>query len=321
MKNLRVLFAAVAMAVLGSASANSQAYPTRPIKLIQPSSAGGISDTISRVIAQGMSDHLGQTVYVENKPGAMNTIANKTVSHAEPDGYTILYGGINTVMGPYLRKDQAGFSSTEDLTPIAMAVSSAGVYVANRSLPVKTLADLAAYAIANPGKVRNASNGAGGSLDMTARLFELKTGAKLSHIPYRGTSEAMRGIIAGEVEMGTFALPSGASFHDQVRVLAQTGATRHPLLMDVPTTAELGMEGVGINFWFGLYAPPHTPRAIVTRLANALDATMKDGAYRKKVENIGAVAEYLGPDAFIERIKLEDRRWAELLPKMGFVPE
>jgi tripartite-type tricarboxylate transporter receptor subunit TctC len=314
-------YAALMIAAFGLTPAHSQAYPTRPIKLVQPSSAGGLSDTISRLIAKGMTKYFGQTVFVENKPGAMDIIANRMVSRADPDGYTILYGGINTTMAPYLRKEAVGFSSTKDLTPIAMATNFAGVFVATPNMPVKTLADLPAYAAAHPNNVRIANNGTGGSLDITARLFELKTGTHLTHIPYRGTTEAMRGIIAGEVELGTFGLPTGVSFRSKVRVLAQTGKTRHPLLPDVPTTSELGMDGVGITYWFGLYAPPRTPDAIVASLAKALEATTNDSAYRKKLENLGAVAEYLPPEAFTERIKVEDQRWRELLPKMGLGPE
>lgn len=311
--------AALMMAAFVVTPAHSQAYPTRTIKLVQPSSAGGLSDTISRLIAQGMTKYFGQTVFVENRPGAMDIIANRAVSRADPDGYTILYGGINTTMAPYLRKEAVGFSSTKDLKPIAMATNYAGVFVATANLPVKTLADLPAYAAAHPSNARIANNGTGGSLDITARLFELKTGTHLAHIPYRGTTEAMRGIIAGEVELGTFGLPTGVAFQSKVRVLAQTGNTRHPLLPGVPTTSELGMAG--ITYWFGLYAPPHTPDAIIASLAKSLETTTNDSVYRKKLENLGAVAEYLPPKAFIERIEVEDQRWHELLPEMGLGPE
>ena len=153
-----------------------------------------------------MSTHLGQTVFIENRPGAMNMLANKLVSHADPDGYTILYGSIDMTMAPSLRKDAAGFSGTVNLTPIAMASSTAGVYVVNPKLPIQTLPELAAYAKERPGRVRDAINGFGGSLHLTSKLFELKTGTEFSFIPYRGTSEAMLAIISGEVEAGTRAV-------------------------------------------------------------------------------------------------------------------
>jgi tripartite-type tricarboxylate transporter receptor subunit TctC len=268
-----------------------------------------------------MSANLGETVYVENRPGAMNMLANKAVSRANPDGYTILYGSIDMTMAPSLRKDAAGFSGTKDLTPIAMAASTAGVYLVNPQLPVHTLSELASYARANPDMVRNAINGFGGSLHLTSKLFELKTGVKLLHVPYRGTSEAMLAIISGEAQTGTFALASGASNRDRVRVLAQTGATRHPLLPDVPTAAEAGMPDVGVIYWFGFYAPPNTPKQIVDRLAKTIELTMKDSEIQKKLANIGAMVDYLPPDKFADRITEEEHKWGDLIPKMGFKPE
>src|SRR5262249_55895027 len=148
-------------------------------------------------------------------------------------------------MAPWLRKDAADFDANRDLTPIAMVASSAGVYVLNPKVPANGLQELAYYAKAHPGMVRNAINGFGGSLHLMTKLFELKTGTELMHVPYRGTSEAMLAIISGEADTGAFALSSGVTNKDRVRVLGQTGAARHPLLPDIPTTAEIGMPDVG----------------------------------------------------------------------------
>jgi tripartite-type tricarboxylate transporter receptor subunit TctC len=312
---------ALALLIAPLTLAHGDEYPSRSIKLMQPATAGGFSDTLSRLIAQGLSTHLGQTVFIENRPGAMNMLANKLVSRADPDGYTLLWGPIDMTMAPALRKDAAGFSGTKDLTPIAMVASSAGVYVVNPKAPVNSLKELAAYAKAKPGTVRNAINGFGGSLHLTSKLFELRTGTEFSHIPYRGTSEAMLAIISGEVETGVFALSSGATNKDKVRVIAQTGVKRHPLLPDVPTTIEAGMPDVGIIFWFGIFAPPNTPQPIVNRLSNDLQLTLKDPEIQNKFANLGAIVDFLPSAEFAKRVTEEEQKWGDLIPKMGFKPE
>ena len=312
---------AFVLSTLATPRAGADEYPSRPIRLMQPATAGGFSDTLSRLIAHGLSSHLGQAVFVENHPGAMNMIANRIVSRSEPDGYTILWGPIDITMAPSLRKDAAGFDANRDLTPVAMVASSAGVYVVNSGVPANSLQELASYAKSRPGMVRNAINGVGGSLHLATKLFELKTGIELMHIPYRGTSEAMLAIISGEADLGAFALSSGVSNRDRVRVLAQTGAARHSLLPDIPTTTEIGMPDVGVIFWFGIFAPPKTPRPIVDRLTHGLEQTLQEPALREKFSSLGAIVDYLPPPQFAQRVVDETRKWGELIPAMGFRPE
>jgi tripartite-type tricarboxylate transporter receptor subunit TctC len=320
-RTLLCLSLVIALSAASMPRADAEDYPSRPIRLMQPATAGGFSDTLSRLIAHGLSSHLGQTVVVENHPGAMNMIANKLVSRSEPDGYTVLWGPIDITMAPSLRKDAADFDANRDLTPIAMVASSAGVYVVNPKVPAKSLQELASYAKAHPGTVRNAINGFGGSLHLATKLFELKTGTELLHVPYRGTSEAMLAIISGEADLGAFALSSGVSNRDRVRVLAQTGAARHPLLPDVPTTTEIGMPDVGVIFWFGVFAAPKTPQPIVDRLAHDLQLTLQEPALQEKFSSLGAVVDYLPPAGFAQRVADDTRKWGELIPAMGFKPE
>jgi tripartite-type tricarboxylate transporter receptor subunit TctC len=302
-------------------NAYAEDYPRRPIRLVQPATAGGFSDSLSRVIANSVSARLGQSVVIENRPGAMNMIANKSVSRSDPDGYTLLYGSIDMTMAPSLRKDASTFEAARDLTPVAMVASVAGVYVVNPKLPVNSLAELAAYAKTKPGQVRNAINGIGGSLHLTTKLFEIKTGTELSHIPYRGTSEAMLAVISGEVEMGAFSLSMGSSNRDRVRVLAQTGPSRHPTLADIPTTAEAGLPDVGVTYWFGIFAPPQTPTPIIDRLAHDLKATLGEQDLQQKLWTMGAIVDYLPPEEFAKYVTAEQQKWGSLIPAMGFKPE
>jgi tripartite-type tricarboxylate transporter receptor subunit TctC len=224
-------------------------------------------------------------------------------------------------MVPSLRKDASAFDAAHDLAPVAMVASVAGVYVVIPKLPVTSLAELAAYAKARPGLVRNAINGVGGSLHLTTKLFEIKTGAELSHVPYRGTSEAMLAVISGEVEMGAFSLSMGSSNRDRVRVLAQTGASRHPTLADVPTTAEAGFPDVGIIYWFGIFAPPRTSKPIIDRLAHDLKATLGEPELQQKLSTMGAIVDYLPPEEFAKYVAAEQQKWGSLIPAMGFKPE
>ena len=321
MINRKARIAGAFFVSLAVAPASADDFPNRPVKLIQPSTAGGFSDTLSRIIANGLSPRLGQSVVVENRTGAMNMLANKMVSRADPDGYTMLWGTIDMTMVPALRKDAATFDSVRDLTPVAMVANIAGVYVVNPSLPVHDIGELAAYAKANPGKVRNAHIGYGGSLHLTAKLFEMKTGTELAHIPYRGTSEAMVAVLSGQVDMSTFSISTAAVNREKVRILAQTGRTRHPILREVPTVAESGMPDLGIIYWFGIFVPPNTPKPIVDRLARDLRATLEEPALQEKFFAMGAAVDYMPPESFTPYVAGEIRKWSQLIPAMGFVPE
>ena len=251
----------------------------------------------------------------------MNMLANKMVSRAEPDGYTLLYGSIDITMAPSLRKDAESYDAATDLTPVAMVANTAGVFVVNPNLPVHSLEELAEYAKTNPGKVRNAMNGYGGSLHLTTKLFELKTGADITSVPYKGTSEAMLSIISGETNFGVFSLSMGASNKDLVRVLAQTGLVRHSLLPDVPTTTESGMPDVGVTFWFSIFAPPKTPPQIVAQLADSLKATLEERDVKDRFLSLGASVDFMPPAEFSKVVVDEEKKWGQLIPAMGFKPE
>lgn len=304
---------------LGMAPGQAQEYPSHVIRLVQPNPPGGFADTVGRIISKGMSERLGQAIVTENRPGAMNYLGAQVVEHSDPDGYTILFGTIDLTMMHSFRKAATDFFPSQNLTPIAMVASTPGVYVVNPSLPIHSLADLAAAAKAK--QLKNALPGIGGSLHLMSKLFELQNNVEFSFIPYRGTPEAMLAVISGEVEMGVFALQSGYANKERVRVLAQTGETRHPLLPDVPTVKEAGMPNVGMIFWFGLYAPPKTPPVIIDKLAASLKETMKDPQVSDSLARIGARAEYMPPDQFSKYNADEEAKWGKLIPQLGFEPQ
>ena len=314
--SLALVFAAASLpAVL------AQDFPSRPVRIITPTNPGGVSDGLSRMIAQGLSQRLGQPVVVENRAGAMTMIGNELVSNAAPNGYTVLWGSVDMTMLPMLRKSAAGFDPGRDLTPVALAVSTWGTYVVNPKVPANSLPELVAYARAHPGEIRYGTNGVGGSLHLTVKLLEIKTGIDLTHVPYNGIAQVGTDTISGQIEMASMALSTAAGNRGRLRILAQTGPTRHPMLLDVPTTAEIGMPEVAVVYWFGLFVPPRTPQAIVERLARELEAVLKQPVFRDRLSAMGTDASFLPPTEFARLVAEDKKKWAQLIPAMGIQPE
>ena len=318
-KHILILLAAAGLTAAASASA--QDYPSKPIRIVTPTNPGGVSDGMSRLVAQGLSERLTRQGVIENRAGAMTMIGNETVSRATPDGYTILWGSVDMTMLPLLMKSAAAFDAGRDLMPIAMAVSTWGTYVVNPKVPVASVPELVAYAKANPNKIRYGTNGAGGSLHLAVRLLEIKTGINLEHVPYKGIAQVGSDLLAGEIEMASMAISTAYANREKVRILAQTGPTRHAMLKEVPTTAEIGMPDVSVVYWFGLFAPPATPQPIVDRLARELDGALNEPALRERLYTFGADATYMPTAAFVQRVEDDKKKWAQLIPAMGIQPE
>ncbi len=303
------------------AGVTAQEYPNRPVRMITPTGAGGVSDGLSRMVAQALSDLLGQPMVVENRAGAMTQIGNEYVSRAAPDGYTILWGAVDMTMLPVLRKSAANFDAGRDLAPIALAVSTWGAYAVTSKFPADSLKEFVALAKAKPETIRYGTNGVGGSLHLAAEMLAINTGIKLVHVPYKAIAQAVTDVISGEIEMASLAISTAAANRSRLKLLAQAGPTRHPMIPDVPTTAELGMPDVSVVFWFGLLAPPGTPRPIVERIARELDTVLRNPAVRDRLAKMGTEATYLPPAAFSKLIADDQKKWAKFIPAMGIQPE
>jgi len=299
----------------------AQDYPSRSIRLVVPTGPGGSSDIMARAVAQKLSDRLGQSVVVENRAGAMNMIGNEMVSHATPDGYTLLWGAGDMALQPLLMKSAASFDPVKSLQPIGMIVSTWGAYAVNPKIPATTLQQFVAYAKSNPGKIRYGTNGTGGSLHLAIRLLEINAGIDLLHVPYRNITQVNVDMISGEIDMASLALPNATANRANLRLLAQTGPTRHPLLADVPTTAEAGFPKVAVIYWFGLFAPPATPAPVLGSLARELEATLREPTLREWIASRGADVTFLPPAEFVARIEADKKMWAELIPAMGLHAE
>src|SRR6185503_19350674 len=209
--NRLVKLGLAALTFLGAATALAQDYPSKQIRLITSAAPGGLNDLLSRVIAQGLTPQLGQTLFVENRPGAMTMIGNELASRAAPDGYTLLIGAGEMTMLPYLKKSAASFDPLKDLTPVALAVSTYGAFVASPKFPVRTIPELIAYAKSNPGKVRYATNGVGGALHIAMELLQMKAGIQLEHIPYKGTAQVANDTLSGQVDLASMGLSSAVA--------------------------------------------------------------------------------------------------------------
>lgn len=304
--------AAAALACTGGAVA--QNYPTKPVTFVVPTAAGGTTDLSARMVAQALGPVLGQSVVVDNKGGGNGNIAASIVKRAEPDGYTLLmqYSGYH-VISPHLTK--APQWALKDFQPVANVISAPQIIVVRDGLPVKTLAELIAYAKANPGKLNYASSGNGSLQHVTGAMLEQQGGVKMVHVPYKGTGPALQDLLGGQVDL-TFGTAPPFMPHIQsgkLRVLAVTGKERLPSLPDVPTTAEAGYPGVNATSWFALFAPAAVPKPIVDKLAADLKKVVEDPAFRQRAQEQGATAHYLGPQQLDERVKADFAGWADVI--------
>ena len=247
-----ILFTCLAI-IAGAASAAD--YPTKPIKLVVAWSPGGTTDILARIIAQGLSEKLGETVLVENKPGGGNNIGTEYVIRSAPDGYTLNMTNPANAINATLYKNLP-FNFINDTVPVAGVVRTPNVMVITGALPVKTVAEFIAYCKANPTTVNMASSGSGSSIHLSGELFKIMTGCKMAHIPYKGAGPALNDLIAGQVQVMFDNLPSSAGFikDGRIRALAVTTSVREASLPNVPTVAET-VTGYEASAWFGISAP------------------------------------------------------------------
>jgi tripartite-type tricarboxylate transporter receptor subunit TctC len=302
---------------LAPVAAGAQDYPSRPIKLLIHTPAGSLVDVLGRMIAQDLGDKLGQPVVVENKPGAATQIAVELLTKSPPDGYTLMINTSEATMLPYLRKTYRT-DPIKDFTPVALCVTSWTVFAINPKVPAKTLPELIAWSKTQPGGVKYGSGGTGGVLHIAVEMLKLKSGGNFDHIPYRGGAQAATDAIAGQIDMVSMGLASTrVAENGQLRILAQTGPKRHPMLPNVPTTAEVGLPDVRMDTWFGLVGPPGMPQDIVAKLDAALDVVLKTSSMQDKLAKAGLAVDFKPGAEFVKFMAEDSARWKELIPAMG----
>jgi tripartite-type tricarboxylate transporter receptor subunit TctC len=311
---------AVVMLMCAPLCARADDYPSRPIHLIITTPAGSLVDVLGRLYAEAMSERLGQPIVVDNRVGAMTQVGTEVLTRADPDGYTLMIGPSELTMLPFLKKNYP-YNPTKDITPIALITTSWTVFAIYPGLPVKTLPEFVDYAKARPGKLRYGSGGVGGALHIAVEMLKLKTGIDIIHVPYRGGEQAATDTMAGQIEMVSLGLSTARIAEGgKLRILAQTGPSRHPLFPDVPTTAEAGLPDVRMDTWFGLVAPPNTPAAIVARLDRATAEVEQQQSFRDNLARIGCAPAYKPHAEFAAFIADDLKKWQKLIPAMGIPP-
>ncbi len=292
-------------------SARAQSYPVRPVHVLVGYAAGSASDIIARLMAQRLSEQLGQQFVVENRPGAATNLAAEDVARAKPDGYTLLLASSANTVNATLYTN-LNFDLSTDIVPVALIDVVPYVLEVNPSLPAKTVAEFIAYAKANPGKINMASNGIGSGPHVAGELFQMMTGTQFVHVPYTGNPYA--DLIAGQIQMIFSPIPASISYvkSGQLRPLAVASATRLPILPDVPTVAET-VSGFDASGWHGLTAPKGTPGEIIEAINKAANADLADAAFKAKLGDLGGIPMPMSAAEFGKFITDDIQKWAKVI--------
>ncbi|GLK97426.1 MFS transporter [Achromobacter xylosoxidans] len=301
-----------------SAAGAAEAYPSKPIRFVVPAAAGGPTEIVTRLLAERMTQSMGVSVIVEAKPGAGGNIGADAVAKSAPDGYTILMGTIGTnAINQTLYKSMP-FQPLKDFTAVTQVVSYPLVVVVNPKLPIHSVADLIAYARANPGKLNRASGGSGTSMHMSGELFNEMAGVQMQHIPYKGSLPALTDVIGGQADLAFDSLVIAQPLikAGKLRAIAVTGPKRSPAAPDIPTVAET-VPGYAMTSWIGVFAPAGTPRPIVDRLQQEIARALADPRVREQLVSQAADPVASKPDDFARFTADETEKWAPVVKASG----
>ncbi|MCM3608179.1 tripartite tricarboxylate transporter substrate binding protein [Cupriavidus pauculus] len=299
-------------------AAGAQDWPTRPIRMVVPYPPGGPTDIVARVVGQKLSERLGQTVVVDNRPGAGGNIGADAVAKAAPDGYTMLVATTAHAINMTLFS-KPGYNTRTDFAPVSMLTSGPLVLVTAPSTPAASVAELIAMARANPGKVTFASSGNGQSTHLAAELFDSMAGVRMTHVPYKGSAPALTDVMAGQATVMFDTMLSAMPFvrDGKLRALAITGATRSPAAPDVPTMAQAGLPGYEATAWNALLVPAGTPAAVQSRLSEALKAVLNQDDVRARFASQGFAATWTSPADTGQFIAREIDKWGKVVKASG----
>jgi tripartite-type tricarboxylate transporter receptor subunit TctC len=314
---------AILLVLAAPLAAFAQAYPTRPIVLVSPFPPGGSVSLVARIVAEKMSETLGQSVVVENRGGAGGTIGARFVAKSPPDGYTLLLGYTGTLaIGPSLYPN-AGFEPRKDFAAIGRIGSAPTMLVVHPSVPVHSVAELIAYAKARPGEVNFGSAGIGTVGHLAGELLATMAGVKLTHVPYKGTGPAITDLLGGHIPMMFTPIPTahGQAEAGLLRALAVSSAQRSSLLPDLPTVAESGLPGYEAALRYGLVAPAGTPRPIVERLNKELRQALTADDVRQRLATDGAEVLPSSPEEYAADIDREEAIWSKVVNTLGLKGE
>ena len=301
----------------------ADAYPTRPIRLVVPYAPGGVSDITGRIVAQKMTELLGQPMVVENRAGAGGMVGTGSVAKSEPDGYTIVLSSLSAyAIGPRLVKAPL-YDPVRDFTPIAAVALAPTILTINTALPLQNLKELIAFARANPGKLTYGSSGIGSVAHISAEVLRASTGIELLHVPYKSAAQAYPDMIAGSVSMVFDALPSAIQYirSGKARPIAMMSDRRASLVPDVPTFAEAGYPEATLRLWVGLHGPANLPVAIVQKLNETAARAVAAADVRERFTAVGADAYSTSPREFAELVRADVEQLGRMMAAAGIKAE
>ncbi|MBY0270453.1 MAG: tripartite tricarboxylate transporter substrate binding protein [Burkholderiales bacterium] len=305
------------LCALLAAAAHAQNFPSRPIRILVPLAAGGGMDSVTRNVAASFSEALGQSVVVDNRPGAGSLVALEIMADAAADGHTLMMISATTVIYPLLYKSR--LDPVRDFAPVSQVTAQGYVLVVHPALPAKSALELVKYAKANPDRLTYASSGIGSPIHMTTELLQIATGTKMIHVPYKGLGAAYADLVGGRISL-SFATIISAQPHvkgGRLRALAVSTAKRAPAMPDMPTLAEAGVPGVVVVNWYGLMAPKHTPRPVINRIAAETTKAVQAPAMMKHLIADGAEAVGSTPAEFTAHIRAESEQWRQVIRQGG----
>ena len=313
-------WAAAALAVLAGCNTVAQAqtnYPDRPVKIIVPIGPGGSYDLIGRQLADALSKRTGQSFFVENKPGAGTVVGTQAAAQSEPDGYTLLVGGLSNMAFNSALYSKLAYDPKKDFVPVALVYRFGYVMVGRKDLPQAKLADIVAAAKANPGAVSVATAGVGTGQHLVAAAFMNAAGVKLQEVPYKGSPPAFTDLLAGRIDLFFDSIAAGLPYvqSGQARGIAVLSSKRSPLAPDVPTMSEAGVPGLDVDSWLGIFAPAKTPPEIVAKLRGDIRAVLPD--LKERFEKSGGEVFDLPNDKLEAFVASEYENWTTLIREIG----
>lgn len=315
---MRMLSLLLALLALLALSSHAQTFPSRPLRVLVPLAAGGGMDAVTRSLAQSLGEALGQSVVVDNRPGAGSQVSLEILASAAPDGHTLMMLSATTVIHPLLYPSQSRFDIVRDFAPVSQVTAQGYALVVHPSLPAKTALELVKYAKANPGKLNYSSSGIGSPIHMTTELFQVATGTQMVHIPYKGMGAAYADLIGGRLNL-SFATIISAQPHIQagrLRALAVSPGKRAPAMPDTPTLTEAGVPVVVVN-WYGLIAPKGTPKAVTERVAAETIKAVRGAEMSKRLIADGSEGVGTNPEEFARHIRAEHAMWSKVIKQAG----
>jgi tripartite-type tricarboxylate transporter receptor subunit TctC len=315
---LQISAAAAAFPTLSNL-ALAETYPSRTVRIIVATSAGGTTDIVARLLGQWLADKLGQSFIVENRTGCGNNIGTEAAARSPADGYTLFMGTVGTHAINQSLYKKMPFDPIKDFAPLSRVAMVPNLLVANPSQPFKNVKEMIAYAKAHPGKINFGSSGNGSSIHLSGELFKQMAGVDMQHVPYRGSAPAVSDLLGGQISVMFDNMPSAIPHvkGGKLRALAVTTAKRSPALPDVPTIAEAGVPGYEATSWFGLLAPAGTPAPVVAKLNASILKALADPEVKKKLAEQGAEPFGEKPEQFAAFIQSETLKWGKVVKESG----